>query len=405
MKGLYLPFVFLLFLILPNQLTGQNLSLKVLSDSQKDLVVIDSLGYKSKFKDYKSLDNEIISLRTRLTKIGYIDTKLITVDKKNDTLYETRFKLGKKVNRIRVYYDSTFDTDLLKIIDHVNGTDYFEIDINNLETDLTKLNVAIAEKGDPFASLQLENIIKLESNIISASLRVDTSQLRRIDNVIIKGYENFPKSYIKYFLKLKEGETFGLNEIKKKVELLEDLRFANKIKDPEVLFTRDSTTLYLYIEQVRTNNFDGFLGFGTNETTNKLEFDGYLDLKLVNNLNYGETLNLYYKSDEIDQQTFRVNVDLPFLFKTPIGLELGLNIFRKDSTFINVTQRANFNYQINALHKIGIGINAINSSNLLEEDTSVLNDYSSNYFTANYNFNRHTRYNLTDGIHFKEQQI
>jgi len=277
MKGLYLPFVFLLFLILPNQLTGQNLSLKVLSDSQKDLVVIDSLGYKSKFKDYKSLDNEIISLRTRLTKIGYIDTKLITVDKKNDTLYETRFKLGKKVNRIRVYYDSTFDTDLLKIIDHVNGTDYFEIDINNLETDLTKLNVAIAEKGDPFASLQLENIIKLESNIISASLRVDTSQLRRIDNVIIKGYENFPKSYIKYFLKLKEGETFGLNEIKKKVELLEDLRFANKIKDPEVLFTRDSTTLYLYIEQVRTNNFDGFLGFGTNETTNKLEFDGYLD--------------------------------------------------------------------------------------------------------------------------------
>ncbi|WP_431159235.1 POTRA domain-containing protein [Winogradskyella poriferorum] len=388
MKGLYLPFVFLLFLILPNQLTGQNLSLKVLSDSQKDLAVIDSVGYKSKFKDYKSLDKEINSLRTRLTKIGYIDTKLITVDKKNDTLYETRFKLGKKVNRIRVYFDSTFNTDLLKIIDHVNGTNYFEIDINNLETDLTTLNAAIAEKGDPFTSLQLENILKLGSDLISASLRIDTSQLRRIDNIVIKGYENFPKSYIKYFLKLKEGETFGLNEIKKKVELLEDLRFANKIKDPEVLFTKDSTTLYLYVEKVRTNNFDGFLGFGTNETTNKLEFDGYLDLRLVNNLNYGETLNLYYKSDEIDQQTFRVNVDLPFLFKTPIGLDLGLNIFRKDSTFINVTQRANFNYQINALHKIGIGINAIKSSNLLEEDTSVLNDYSSNYFTANYNFNK-----------------
>ncbi len=163
------------------------------------------------------------------------------------------------------------------------------------------------------------------------------------------------------------------------------MRFASKIKDPEVLFTKDSTTLYLYIEKNRINNFDGFLGFGTNENTNKIEFDGYLDLRLINNLNFGESISLFYKSDEIDQQTFRVNADLPYLFRSPIGINLGLNIFRKDSTFVNVSQQARINYQINANHKIGIGINGITSTNLLDNDTVELNDYSSSYYLINYN--------------------
>ncbi len=228
----------------------------------------------------------------------------------------------------------------------------------------------------------------MNSDLISADLKIVTNQKRRIDKIIIKGYEKFPKSYIKRFLKLKTGKSFNLNAIKEKIELLEELRFASKIKDPEVLFTQDSTTLYLYIEKTRTNNFDGFLGFGTNEDTNKIEFDGYLDLRLINNLNYGETINLFYKSDEIDQQTFRVDANLPYLFGSPIGLEVGLNIFRKDSTFLNAKQYANINYQINAQHKVGVGITSTTSTNLLEDDTDILNDYTSNYFTLNYNYTK-----------------
>ena len=199
----------------------------------------------------------------------------------------------------------------MNFIDHIEGDNFFELDISQLESALNELNSKIAEEGDPFSTLQLVNISKLNPDLISADLKIINNQKRRIDKIIVKGYENFPKSYIKRFLKLRTGKSFNLNAIKEKVELLEDLRFASQIKDPEVLFTQDSTTLYLYLEKTRTNNFDGFLGFGTNENTNKIEFDGYLDLRLINNLNFGETLNLFYKSDEIDQQTIRVDADLP----------------------------------------------------------------------------------------------
>ncbi|WP_299364658.1 POTRA domain-containing protein [Winogradskyella sp.] len=374
--------------------------MKVETESKDKTAVIDSIAYKKEFVNYLSIKSELDTLKYKLTRLGYIDTRIDSVAKQNDTLFKAQFFLGTKINRIRIRYDSVFNTELLKHISHVKGDGFFELDIIQAEPSLDELNSKIAEQGDPFSTLQLINISKQNSDLIAADLKIVSNQKRRIDMIIVKGYEKFPQSYIKRFMKLRTGKTFNLNEIKDKVELLEDLRFANKIRDPEVLFTKDSTTLYLYVEKNRVNNFDGFLGFGTNENTNRIEFDGYLDLRLINNLNFGETLNLFYKSDEIDQQTFRVDADLPYLFGSPIGLQVGLNIFRKDTTFSNASQYAKINYQINAQHRISVGITSTNSTNLLDNNTSILNDYTSNYYTIGYNYTKPQFYDPLFPINF-----
>ncbi|GAA4240084.1 POTRA domain-containing protein [Winogradskyella damuponensis] len=379
---------FLILLVFSNLGTSQSINLKVIGENEVSTATIDSLGYQKSFNNYKNLEIEIQNLKIKLTKRGYIDTSIESITKQNDSLFKAQLITGKRINRIRIYYPSDFNTEYLNLIHQSKDNNYFELRITELETYLKNLNSTIAEQGDPFSTLQLINISKLASDLISADLKIVTNQKRRIDKIIVKGYEKFPKSYLKRFLKLRTGKSFNLNAIKEKIELLNDLRFANKIKDPEVLFTQDSTTLYIYVEKTKTNNFDGFLGFGTNENTNKIEFDGYLDLRLINNLNYGETLNLFYKSDEIDQQTINVDADLPYLFSSPIGLQVGLNIFRKDSTFLTAKQYAKINYQINAQHKIGIGINTTNSTNLLDDDTDILNDYTSNYYTLHYNYTK-----------------
>jgi outer membrane protein assembly factor BamA len=392
--------IIFLILIFPNLSIGQTLLLNIKTEKNTNSIIIDSIGYLKRFNNYNALENEINEMVNTLWRSGYIDTTIESIAKSNDSMFVANLSLGKQLKRIQIYYDNDFNSDLLKFINHKPGEGFFELDINGLENSLNELNSKIAELGDPFSSLQLIEIEKYNDLLISARLNIVSNQKRRIDNIVIKGYEKFPKSYLKWFLKLQKGKSFNLNEIKKKVELLEDLRFAKKIKDPEVLFTTDSTTLYLYIEKNRSNNFDGFLGFGTNENTNKIEFDGYLDLRLINNLNYGETLNLFYKSDEIDQQTFRIDTELPYLFRSPIGLQVGLNIFRKDSTFLNASQYAKLNYQINAQHRVGAGISLTNSTNLLENNTTVLNDYTSNYYTVSYNYTKPQFYDPLFPINF-----
>jgi hypothetical protein len=185
-------------------------------------------------------------------------------------------------------------------------------------------------------------------------------------------------------LKIKQGQPFNLKTIQDKTSELENLQFANQIKTPEVLFTKDSTILYIYVEKQKSNAFDGFLGFGTNTETNKIEFDGYLNLNLINNLNYGESFRLLYKSDEGQQQTFDVKARLPYLFGSPIGTELGLNIFKRDSSFVTVAQSARLEYQIHPKHQVAIGINALTSTNLLDIGTPLIADFKSSFYTLNY---------------------
>ena len=106
--------------------------------------------------------------------------------------------------------------------------------------------------------------------------------------------------------------------------------FAKQIRPAEVLFTQDTTRVYLNLEKTKSNRFDGFLGFGSDETSGGLELNGYLNLNLINNLNFGESFRLNYRSDENDLKTFEAQLTLPYLFKTPIGSELELNIVKKD---------------------------------------------------------------------------
>lgn len=365
---------------------GQNLHLLIDGSSKTVTKEIDSIGYKKQFENYLNLEKEVYTLKEKLIYKGFIDTKIKSLKKENDTLYKATLYTGTKINRIRIFFNSDFDKTLLDYSKAKVESNYFEVPIENLENTLKQLNKLLAEQGDPFSTLQLQNIRKSELDLIYADLFTKTNQKRRIDKIIVKGYEKFPKSYIKRFLKLKTGQSFNLEEIKKKTSELQNLRFAKELKAPEVLFTSDSTTLYLYSEKTQSNNFDGYLGFGTNENTNNLEFDGYVDLQLVNNLNFGESLRLFYKSDEIDQQTFDVNIDAPYLFGSPIGLELNLNIFRKDSTFSTTRQQARLNYQINPNHRLRAGVGNSVSSDLLNSNSTLIDDYNSNFYQLGYNY-------------------
>ena len=381
---------FALFIVLwalnCSYLYAQNLRLSISGADTSETVIIDSLSYKRSFANYKSLEEEIKLTHDRLQTIGYIESKLIETRQINDSTYEAILNLKQKFYTIYIYYNKNLvSEDLIKSVSKEYNSNYFTLPIPKIQSTLEIINSTLTNQGFPFAKFNLKNIEKKGVNDIQADLLINKTSERTVDNIIIKGYEQFPKSFVKHFLKIKRKQPFNLNKIKQKTELLNNLIFTNQIKSPEVLFTKDSTTLYLYLEKTKSNGFDGFLGFGTNESTNKIEFDGYLNLNLVNNLNYGEEFNLIYKSDENDQKTFDVNLNLPYLFGLPLGAELALNIFKKDTTFTTVNQEASLFYQMNAKHKLFLGISSIQSNYLLNVPTSNdVQDFESFFYKLRY---------------------
>ncbi|AEH00268.1 POTRA domain-containing protein [Lacinutrix sp. 5H-3-7-4] len=392
----YIPILIISLLIFSSELIAQNLNLEIIGSNDKETEVIKDLNYNKTHIDFNSILKEIDSLQNRVAKSGYIENNIFALTKLNDSTHLSKIHLGNKYKVIHIYFEKNQITSqsIKRITDNIFDS-FFVIPFEEVENTLSFLNKEIANQGFPFNRLRLSDIKINNENIISARLIINNGEPKRgLDKIIVKGYEKFPKSYLKRFLKIKPSKTFNIDDIKNKVNSLNNLRFANQIKPPEVLFTKDSTQLYLYIEKANSNTFDGYLGFSTNENTNKLEFNGYLDLQLNNNFNYGESLKFLYKADELEQKTFNANINLPYILGSPIGTELELNIFKQDSSFNTVNQKIKFFYQINSKTRFFLGLDTVESNNLLEStNITQFNDYSSNFYTAIYNYEDRKNFN------------
>ncbi|HAT69800.1 MAG TPA: hypothetical protein DCS22_04795, partial [Flavobacteriaceae bacterium] len=360
---------------------SQDLKLQIKVEDTLNLKHLDNSLALKRFKNFSRLSSSFDSIFNNLQNKGFINLKATPIQKVNDSIFESTLNLGKQVDSIFIDIpQSTFTLKQLKSVDPNAKESRIKIPISKTQSILNYLNNLQANSESPFSSLSLKNI-KINKTSLYADLSLESTKQRTIDKIIINGYEKFPNSFIRYGARLKIKQPFNRETLKRKSKQLDNLSFATTKKDPEILFTKDSTSVYLYIEKKKSNSFDGFLGFSNNAETGNLEFNGYLDLSLTNNLDFGESLNLTYKSDGREQVQFKSGINLPYLFKTPVGLLLDLEIFKRDSTFVTVDQNARLNYQITNNSNIYLGYKGTTSSNLEEEPIAgtTIVDYTSNY--------------------------
>lgn len=390
MRSIYTIFFVLNIYTIFSALGQSNtLTLQIVGNNTQETAVIDSLFYPKTFSDLNSLKTQVTLIKDSLISKGFIDARLESLKKTDSITHLASLKLDVfyKYLKIKVPEEERLYYFLSETGIDVKGN-IIVIETAFAKALLEKLTVLASNNGNPFATFQLKNISKNADQSLSALLNFKSKRTRSIDEIVIKGYEDFPKTYLKRFTTLKKGATFNQEELLKQNARLNSLPFASATKEPEALFTKDSTTVYFYLERQNTNRFDGFLGFASNQENDRLRLDGYIDLQLTNNLNYGETLLLNYKSDGEDQSQLNATITLPYLLKSPIGLEANLSLFRKDSTFSTTSQKINLLYQVSPSIKTGAGYQFIQSENLQEtldiNDNTI--DYTTNKFIVSANY-------------------
>ncbi len=343
----------------------------------------DSLKLPIAVKNTEALHKQIDTLQFKLQHMGYIDSRMVKLEKRPDSNYVAHFELGEKYREVKIYYNAqNFTKKQLQTISTAVSDSVFILPIETIPAVLEKLTALRNQKGHAFARLRLTSFEKTEKNKLAARLWVDDGKPRQIDSIALKGYTKFPRSFLKYYTGIKKGTTFNQKKLVNQSETLNELGFVSTLKPPEALFRKDTTVVYLYLKKENNNQFDGILGFATHEKTQKVAFNGYLNLELNNNLNYGEQLLLNYKADGDEQVNFRVKATLPYLFRTPFGISGELRIFKRDSSFITTEQQWRTTYQASPRLSTYLGYKAFESSNLLDEVLagSPVEDYKSNFF-------------------------
>ena len=371
-------FLIIFLLLIGGISNAQNLYLKITGENGTETKIIDSIDYQRTHKSQKSIAETMNLVTEKLNKKGYLENKIIEKTKLNDSVFEHKYQLGKRTNYARIYIGVNFTSFVPE--NYTLKNDSVTIPFNEIEFLLNSVVKQLESKGYAMAKTKLTSIEK-KNHYITASLSVSKETLRNINNIVINGYPKFPDSHKKNILRLYKNKTFNQKSLEKIYTDFEKFRFVKQSKYPEILFTKDSTKVYVYLEKAKPNSFDGFLGF-TNNENDKLVVSGYLDLVLNNILNSGEKFALYWKSDGQDQKTFNFSLELPYLFKSPFGLKADLNIFKQDSTFQNTRTNLELGYYLNYNTRIYLGYQSTESSDIQNVNSATINDFESSFLTT-----------------------
>ncbi|MCG2611349.1 hypothetical protein LZZ90_07500 [Flavobacterium sp. SM15] len=360
---------------------AQNLYLKIEGNSTEETKIIDSIGYKSKHPDTKSIIDETKNFSSILTKNGYLETEFKSQKKINDSTFLFKYHIGKKTNLIHIYIGGipSQEKKLLEL-----SADTLKIKLSEVDNFMNRNLANLEQKGYSLSELQLVNH-KKENNHLLAELKIKTENKRKLNNIVILGYPKFPEGIRRNIVKQFQKKTFNQENLKQLHSLFKALPFTNQTKYPEILFTKDNTKAYVYLEKTRSNRFEGFIGFSNDENSGT-RFIGYLDLLLNNALNTGEKFNLYWKSDGKKQTSFNIGTELPYIFKTPLGIKANLRIFKQDSIFQNTTTDLNLGYYFQYNSKVYLGYQSEESIDIQKSNTSLISGFKSTFWTASYEF-------------------
>lgn len=337
----------LVFLLFVEILSAQNQRLLInITDSSSSRLTtkeIKKLKIRDEYPDSISRNKARQKLLFNLYDQGYLAAGIDSI--KTDSLTSTVFvHLGQKYNWILLTRGNV-EEEILSEIGYrqkiyQRKPIYFR-EVRQIEEKILKF---MENHGYPFASIKLDSI-SLGSGSIQAVLRITKNHIYHIDSLHIKGTATISRIYLYNYLGIKPGSLYNEELIRQISTRIKELPFLKEIRPFELTFTADQAHLYIYIDNKKASQFDFILGFVPDkDNTAKINFTGEAHLKLQNSFGRGEIFELNWKSPLPLTQNLKVNLIYPFVFKTPFGLDAALELYKKDTSYVDVAENIGVQY-------------------------------------------------------------
>jgi outer membrane protein assembly factor BamA len=212
-----------------------------------------------------------------------------------------------------------------------------------LSAALKSIQKTYLENGYPFVRLQFENVV-IKGVKMSADLSVDRGKLYVWEEIHVKGDSTIAENYISSLLGIKVGDVYDESLLKKVKGRVKQVAFMKEIKPHEILFTKTGAELFVYLKSNPVSSVNGVVGLQPNPVTQRVSFTGELNLKLLNVLKRGELVDVRWQSIRDQTQSLKARLNYPFLFKTSFGLDGDFDLYKRDTSFIELRTTAGVQY-------------------------------------------------------------
>jgi len=218
------------------------------------------------------------------------------------------------------------------------------VNLNNLRKIQDRVLSYCENNGYPFAEIRLDSV-NATSEGINAALILNKGLFVTVDSIILKGNARLSDIYLYNYLGIKPKMPYNEEIISQISTHIKELPMVSETRGFNVSFHEDKASIYMYLENKKASQLDGVIGvLPANDGSGKVNISGDVHIRLHSSFGYGELFDLNWKQPLPKTQDLKVKFNYPFLFSTPIGIDLNFSIYKKDTTYIELERNIGLQY-------------------------------------------------------------
>ncbi len=261
--------------------------------------------------------------------------------------------------------------------------------------------------GYPFAKVYIDSISLTGENEMSGILKAEIGPKYKIDSIRIYGNARISNQFLQQYLDLPNGGFYQKEKLQKISARIRELPYLQEQQPWTLSMLGTGSVLNLHLQQKKSSQVNVLVGLlPSNEQSGKLLVTGEANINLKNAIGNGESIGLNWQQFLPKSPRLNISFQQPYLFKTLFGINTSFDLYKKDSSYVNVNMILGIQYNATSFQTASIYLQN-QKTNVLNLDTvQVLitrklpdvADISSVNFGVSYNFVKTDyRFNPTKG--------
>lgn len=311
--------------------------------------IIAATGMETSFDSKNDCSTYLAKLPVFLLAKGFVTASLDSLSY-DSTFATVKLFLG-EIYRWANLDTKSIDESLLTAIGWRNklftGT---PMDFTQVQSWQEKMLTRLENTGYPFAKVYLDSLV-LNGDKVTAMLKVSKGPLYKIDSIRVYGNAKISNDYLQRYLELPNGSIYSKEKLLQVEKKIKELTYVEEEQPANLTMLGTGSVLNLYLKQKKSSQVNIIVGFLPNNdqlSTKKLLITGEANILLKNALGAGETIGLNWQQLQVKSPKLNILFSYPYLFRSPFGLDFAFDIFRKDSSFVNINLQLGAKYVLDA---------------------------------------------------------
>ena len=229
----------------------------------------------------------------------------------------------------------------------------------------------LENNGYPFAKVSLDSIVLKDDGELSATLNIEKGPLYRIDSIRIYGTAKISNDFLQHYLNIPNGSIYRKEKLEAISKKILELPYVQEQQSWTLTMLGTGSVINLYLKPKRSSQINALIGFLPSSDPalgNKILVTGEATINLKNTLGSGESIGLNWQQLQPQSPRLSLSFQQPYLLNSPFGLNTSFDLYKQDSSYLNINLMLGVQYALSA-HQTGTVFIKDMISNLLTVDT------------------------------------